>query len=73
MTEGMLWILGQTVVLSILIGGAFMRTRERIAKLETTCEHIVLNTEALKQDHRELADKVDGISRHVSTLEGKLG
>ena len=73
MTESMLWILGQTIVLAILIGGAFMRTRERITKLETTCEHIQANTESLKQDHRDLVDKVDGISRHVERLEGKLG
>lgn len=72
MTEQLMWIVGQTVILGILIGSTFVRTRERITKLETTCEHIMINTHNLKQDHKDLSKQVDEISRTVSVIKGKL-
>jgi hypothetical protein len=72
MNEYIPWIIGQTIIIVLAILGAFVRSRERLTQVETSLRHIEVNTDRLKDDHNNLADKVDGISRHVAIIEGKL-
>lgn len=72
MDESALWIIGQTLIIVLAILGAFVRSRERLAKVETSLHHIEVNTERLKDDHNDLARKVDGVSRALAKIEGKM-
>lgn len=72
-------LLLQTVVIVGAIVSAFVKTKTRnvatdaaIKAVNVRCSHIEKNTEDLKEDHNGLSKKVDGISRHVSRIEGQL-
>ena len=67
-----MWLIAETILVVGAVVVSHVRTQVRLAKLELQCEHINDNTEGLKDDHDRLAAKVDGISRHVAMLEGKL-
>lgn len=73
MDESHVWfgLIVQTIVILLGIGASFVRSRERIAKIEERCSHIESNTNGLRGDHQRLSAKVDGISRHVANIEGR--
>lgn len=73
--EAVMWLIGQTIVLAIIIVGAFVRSTNRVTKLETAVSYSQLNLDAriaeLRNQHVSLAEKVDGISRSLARLEGR--
>lgn len=72
-----MWIIGQTIMLAMVVVGAFMRVQVSIAKLEgkvevLTVQQALINKAMESNDvqHKSLAEKVDGISRGLARVEG---
>ena len=65
MSEIAMWLIGQGIVIVGAIFVAYNRLSVKVAVVES-------NTSGLKSDHNSLSKKVDGISRHVSNMEGQL-
>jgi hypothetical protein len=64
-----LYLIGQSVIIIGAILTAYIRTRVSIAELKRDTTHIQATATLLREDHKELSRKVDGISSHVTTLE----
>jgi len=65
MTEFTLWLVDQTIIIVLAILGAYVRMAVNVARVE-------VNTETLKGDHANLTKQVQGISRSVGRLEGRV-
>lgn len=64
-------VIGQTIILVVSIIAATIRTERRITKVEVKVEHLEGVEMARANDHRELVNQVNGMSRAVSRLEGR--
>lgn len=62
MTDVVLFLIGQSVIIVGAILLAYIRTVVKLAVVES-------NTELMRIDHGQLSIKVDGISRAVARLE----
>jgi len=69
--ELVVFLIGQSVVIIGAIVTTFVRTQTSIARLEVEVTNVQDNTHGLRQDHKDLAVKVDGVSRHVAKLDGR--
>ena len=65
MNDMAMFLIAQSVIIIGAIVATYVRTSVSIAVLQS-------NTEDLKKDHSGLSAKVDGISRAVGRLEGKV-
>lgn len=72
MSEFGFWMIGQGLVLVIAIFAAYVRTAVSIAELKLRCQNIEVNTRNQRIDHNTLSKQVDGISRHVAEIDGKM-
>lgn len=70
-TTFILWMAGQTVIILIAIVTSAIRSRERLAKLETSVLHFQKTTDGHGSEIRGLSKQVMGISRHVAEIEGR--
>ena len=66
----MLFLAGQALVILIGVFSSHSRLSERIAELRGMVTQLQITATNLHNDHASLVDKVDGISRHVSHIEG---
>ena len=64
-------VIGQTVILIVSIIAATVRTERRITKVEVKVEHLEGVELGRRNEYRELAVEVHGLSRVVSKLEGR--
>ena len=65
MSELTIFFLGQSIIIVGAILTAYVAIRVQIAKLQVEVTH-------LKSDHGKLAKKLDGVSRHLAELTGRL-
>lgn len=71
MNEGtVLFLIGQALVILVGVIGAHVRSSNQIAELRGMVIQLQISVTGLKSDHSNLAEKVDGVSRHVSHIEG---
>lgn len=66
----MIFLAAQTISVIGSVFIAYMRTQVAIAELKTQTTALTVLIDSLKQDHKYLGEKVDGISRHVAVIEG---
>jgi len=71
MPELVIFFLGQSVIILGAIVATYVKVRTSIAGLDVEVKNVRCNTVALRQDHKDLATKVDGVSRHVAKLDGR--
>lgn len=72
MNDTVLFFISQSVIIVGAILLAYIRTHVAIARLQEQTGTIRDNTRGLKEDHYVLAEKVDGISRAVAELKGRV-
>lgn len=65
-----MFLVGQALVILAGVLGSHISTRTQIAELRGMVTQLQISLEGLKGDHGTLSDKVDGVSRHVATIEG---
>lgn len=65
-----LFMIGQAVIILVGLFSSHSRLNERIAELRGMVTQLQITATGLRSDHVSLSDKVDGISRHVSHIEG---
>lgn len=71
MTETMvIFLVGQGLAILAGLLASHISTRTQIAEIRGMLMQSLTQVEGLKRDHRNLGDKVDGISRHVAHIEG---
>lgn len=71
MSEGIIiFLAAQTVSVIGSVFVTFMKTKVDIAELKTQNTALQVMVNSLKSDHKNLSEKVDGISRHVALIEG---
>ena len=66
MSELTVFFLGQSVVILLSFAAGYVGIKVQIAKLE-------VRVSTLQEDHKGLAKQIQGISRSVSEMHGKLG
>ncbi len=64
-----LFLLGQSIVIVGAVVVSYVRTCVSIARLQVQGEYCVSGLDEMKTNQTGLANKVDGISRHVAALE----
>lgn len=65
MNETALFFLAQSIIVVLAIIAAHVATKVQIAKLE-------VHVSRLREDHKELATKMHGMSRHLAELTGNV-
>ena len=63
-------LVGQTIVLSVAIIAATIRSERRMTRLETKVEHVEAVQAERQHDAEKLELQVHGISRSLAALEG---
>lgn len=63
------FFVGQSVVILGAIVTAYVKTQVALAELRVHMANVHETTQYLKEDHKGLLKKVDGISRHVERLD----
>ena len=66
----MLFLAGQALIILVGLFSSHSRLAERIAELRGMVTQLQITASGLRNDHASLSDKVDGIGRHVSHIEG---
>lgn len=70
MDQGLLlWLVGQSFIIVGAVVVAHVATKVSIAHLQQQGKDTTERLKELKQDHKLLSSKVDGISRHVAKME----
>jgi mannose/fructose/N-acetylgalactosamine-specific phosphotransferase system component IID len=59
------FFLAQTIIIGVIIIGAWVATKVQIAKLE-------VKVSSLQSDHATLSYKLDGMSRKLAELKGHV-
>ncbi len=72
MSATAMWVIGQTIVIVLAVVASHVRRGERITRLETQIEYIVMRVDGLASDHSGLGRQVQGISRAVARLQGAI-
>lgn len=72
MSDVTMFFIAQSLIIIGAIVTGYVRTHVAIARLDEKTSAVREHTRGLKSDHKYLATKVDGISRHVARLEAKL-
>ncbi|MHC4431656.1 MAG: hypothetical protein ACYTBS_07440 [Planctomycetota bacterium] len=65
-----LFLVGQALVILAGVLGSHVSTRTSIAEVRGMLTQLQISVTGLREDHSQLKDKVDGISRHVAIIEG---
>jgi len=65
MNETMVFFLGQSAIILTAFAAGYVGIKVQIAKLE-------VQVFALKEDHRSMTTQLDGVSRVVAKMAGKL-
>ena len=65
-----LFIAGQFIALLVAIVGSHIKQKLNLSELKTQNSHMSVMINGLQNDHKELGEKVEGISRHVAIIEG---
>jgi len=71
-TDIILFFIGQSIVIIGAMLIAYIKLRIALNTCEVGMEHINATTTRIDTNYTTLSEKVDGISRHVSEIEGKL-
>ena len=66
----LIFLAGQLIVILLGLFGSHSKLTEKIAELRGMVMQLQLSTGSMQNDHKALAEKVDGVSRHVSHIEG---
>jgi len=66
------FFVAQSVIIIGAMLTAYIKLRVALAKCEIGVQHVEATTTRIEANHKDLSEKVDGISHHVSAIEGKL-
>lgn len=70
------FMVGQVIAILFGIAVSHIKTREQIVELKTRLDSLEIHYEAglasISRDHHALSTRVDGISRAVANIEGRL-
>jgi len=66
------FLVAQAIVIATVIVSVHVRTQKSIGILDTQFKSVHTATTKLEEQHTTLSQKVDGISRNLARMEGKV-